>query len=143
MASLCLTRGGFVTRIEPLFLPLAWLTHLGWSAGLQSLTSRRAIPAQVFEINLWNCLLLFNLIDIIQQVWGSSEVHLPLGQRCTASVDDIPGLCMGSIFSRVHLGVYFLPHGTQHCSDPFPPGNAELNQRGLHLEIPCLQHTRM
>lgn len=56
-----------MTWIEPLLLPLAWLTQVLWGAGLHGLTPRRAAPAQDIPISFWNCLLLFNLMDIFQQ----------------------------------------------------------------------------
>lgn len=132
-----------MTRIVLVLFVSACMTHLCWGTGLQSLTSRRAISAQDFKISLWNCLLLVNLIDISQHSWGSREVHLAPLQRCTVSADNTPSLCKNSVFSRVLFGLYFLPDGTLHCSDLFPSGNAELNQRGVHLEIPCPQHAHM
>lgn len=45
------TPGGSRTRRQLLLLPLAWLINLCWS--VQSVTSRRAIPAQDFEISPW------------------------------------------------------------------------------------------
>lgn len=118
---------------------LTWLTYLRRGAGLQSLTSRRAIPTQDFKVSFWNCFLDFNSTGIFQWRWWSTEVHPPPTQRCTTSGDNIPGLCKGSVFSRLR----FRLHGTQHCSDLFPSGNAGLNQHGVHMETPCLQHARV
>lgn len=73
LTSLHFTHRGFMTRIEPLLLPLAWLTHLWvqvcrvWPPGEQYLL-------RTSKISLWNCLLLFNLTDIFQPGWGSTEV---------------------------------------------------------------------
>lgn len=119
-------------------LPLAWLTNLCW--GVQSVTSRRAVTAQDFKISLWEPftfypgILFFNLTSFSKAGDPLKFTRLPRRDAQHLWITFlVPARAQSS---QGTLRVYFLSHGTQHCSDLSPSENAELNQHGADLEIP-------
>lgn len=137
------TPGGSRTRRQLLLLPLAWLINLCWS--VQSVTSRRAIPAQDLRSASGN-LLFFNLtFYFLTWLTSFGKAGDPLKFTSLPHRDAqhlwitflVPARAQSS---QGTLRVDFLPHGTQHRSDLSPSENAELNQHGVDLEILCLQH---